>query len=155
MLGRDVNADLRKTDVPGNAGIVYDRAATVLEHDRDFVTHRIENAPDVGVEHAPILRFGRLIERCFPFDAGVVKGDVEPAEFVDGEIDHLFHVAIFGNVCADECRVAAKLLDFCHDLRAFFFATTSQHDFRPGASKRERRCLADTGSSSGHQRNFP
>src|SRR6266540_5925986 len=61
VLGSNVNADLPQTNVPGHAGIVDDGAASTLEHDRDFVTHRIKNAPNIDVENAPILSFRSLI----------------------------------------------------------------------------------------------
>src|SRR5207247_2831814 len=102
VFGSNVNADLSQTNVPGHAGIVDDGAASVLEHDRNFVTHRIENAPNIDVKNAPILSFGSLIERAFPFNAGIVKCNVETAEFIDREIDHRFHISIFGNVCSDK-----------------------------------------------------
>ena len=116
--------------MPGHAGGIDDSAAAIFEHDWNFVTHGIENAPNVDVENAAIFGFGRLFERTFPFDTGVVKGDVEAAEFIDREIDHRFHVRIFGNVRADECRVAAKFLNFRDNLRAFLFAATAEDDLR-------------------------
>src|SRR5207247_11144275 len=61
VLGSNVNADLSQTNVPRHAGSVYGVAASTLEHDRDFVTHRIHNSPNVDVENAPILRFCSLI----------------------------------------------------------------------------------------------
>jgi hypothetical protein len=88
------------------------------------MAHRIENTPDVDVENPAIFGFGRLIERALPLNAGVVKGNVEFAKFVDREIDHLFYVAIFGNVRPDERRVAATFFNFGDNLRAFFFAPT-------------------------------
>ena len=107
MFGSDVNAHLREADVTGYARGVDDGAATVLEHHWNFVAHRIENAPHVDVENASIFGFSRLFERAFPFDAGVVERDVEPAEFVDRELDHRFHVRVFGDICPNECRIAA------------------------------------------------
>jgi hypothetical protein len=154
MLGSNVNADLRQTNMPGHAGVVDDGAAAVFEHGRNFVTHRLENAPNVDVENSAILRFGSLIERAFPFNAGVVKRDVEAAEFIECEIDHRFHVGIFGDVSADERCVAAEFLNFGHDLRTFFFAATGQNELRAGARKLDRCCFADAGSSSGHECNF-
>src|SRR5438094_3019823 len=61
MLGSNVNADLSQANVPRHAGIVDDGAAPVLEHGRNFVTHRIQDAPNVNVEDAPILGFGSLL----------------------------------------------------------------------------------------------
>src|SRR5216110_891363 len=98
--------------MPGYTGIVNDGAAAILEHDRNFVTHRIENAPNVDVEDAAIFGFGCLIERAFPFNAGIVKRDVEPTEFVDSDIDHRFDVGIFRDVTSNKRGVAAELLNF-------------------------------------------
>jgi hypothetical protein len=123
-------------------------------HGRNFVTHRIENAPNVDVKNAPILSFGSLLERAFPFNAGIVKRNVETAEFVDREIDHCFDVGIFRDVRADERRIAAEFFNFGNDLRAFFVAAPSQNDLRAGAHAFDRCGLADTGSSSGYERNF-
>src|SRR5206468_2231512 len=92
VFGGDVDADLPQSDVTSHAGIIDDRAAAGFEHRRDFVAHRIQDAPNVDVENAPILSLGSLIERAFPFNAGIVKSNVEPSEFVDGEVDHRFNV---------------------------------------------------------------
>src|SRR6266511_2837259 len=116
VLGSNINADLTQTNVPRHAGIVDYGAAAVLEHGRNFVTHRIENAPNVDVENAPILSFGRLIERAFPFNTGIVKRNVETSEFIDREIDHRFHVGIFRNVRAHKSRIAAEFFNFGNDL---------------------------------------
>src|SRR5262245_55006524 len=66
----------------------------------------------VGVENPAIFGFGRLIERSLPFNAGIVKGDVELAIFVGREIDHRFNICISCDVSADKCRIAAELLNF-------------------------------------------
>src|SRR5438445_2896088 len=71
MLRSNVNADLSQTNVPRHAGVVDDGAASVLEHGGNFVTHRIENAPNVDIENASILSFGSLIQRAFPFNARI------------------------------------------------------------------------------------
>ena len=52
------------------------RAAAILEHHRNFVTHGIKNAPDVRVENAAVFVFGGLLKRALPLDAGVVKRDI-------------------------------------------------------------------------------
>ncbi len=154
MLRRDVNAYLRETNVPRNAGSIDDSAAAIFEHDWNFVTHRIENAPNIDVENAAIFAFCRLLERTFPFDTRVVKRDVETAEFIDREINHRFHICIFRHVRADERRVAAKFLDFGDNLRAFFFAATAENNFCTRLSERDRGRFADAGSSAGHQCDF-
>jgi len=119
------------------------------------MTHGIQDAPDIDVEDAAIFGFGCLIEWACPFDAGVVKRDVEAAVFADGKIDHGFHVGIFGDVRTNECRIAAEFSNFIDDLRTFFFTPPSEDDLGAGASKCDRRSFADAGSSSGHECNFP
>ena len=118
------------------------------------MAHRIEHAPHVDVEDAAIFRFGCLIERAFPFDAGIVKRDVEPPEFLDSEIDHRFDVGIFRDVTSNKRGVAAELLNFGNDLRAFFFTPAGQHNLRARASECDRGGFTDAGGSSGYECNF-
>ena len=118
------------------------------------MTHGIQDAPDVDVEDAAVFGFGGLIQWPHPLHAGVVKGDVEPAEFVDRKIDHRFHVRIFRHVGADERRLTAEFLNFSDDLCAFFFATAGQNDLSTSTSEFDRGGFADTGCSSGYERNF-
>src|SRR6266513_1999160 len=118
------------------------------------MTHRIQDAPDVDVENTAILSFGGLVQPALPLHAGVVKRDVEPAEFVDRKIDHRFHVRIFRHVGADERRLTAEFLNFSDDLRSFFFAATGQHDLCASSSEFDRGGSTNTGCSSGYERNF-
>src|ERR1700756_1858470 len=122
MLGRGVDADLTHANVPGHAGSIDDCPTAVFQHDRDFVTHRIQNAPNVDVEDAAVFGLGGLIQWAYPLNAGVVKSDVEPAEFFDSEIDHRFHVAVFRDVCANESGIASEFFDLPDDFCALFFA---------------------------------
>jgi hypothetical protein len=92
----------------------------IFEHDRNLVTHRIENAPDVGVENAPIFRCSYLFERTLPFDASVVKCDVEPTEFLDRKINHRLHVGFFRDVCANEGGIASEFFDLPNEFCALF-----------------------------------
>src|SRR5437773_5447568 len=80
VFGGDVNADLAQSDVTSHAGIIDDRAAAGFEHRRDFVAHRIQDAPNIDVEDAAIFGFRGLAYGPFPFNSGVVKRDVETAE---------------------------------------------------------------------------
>src|ERR1700758_2228130 len=125
MLGRGVDADLSHANVTGYTGGIDDGAATVLEHRWNFVTHRIQNAPNVDVEDAAVFGLGGLIQWADPLNASIVKSDVDLAEFVDRELDHRFHIRVFRDVGADECRLSAKFFDFGDDLRAFFVAATA------------------------------
>ena len=118
------------------------------------MTHRIQNAPNVDVEDAPVFRLGGLIQWAFPLNAGIVKSDVEPAEFVDRKIDHPLHVCIFRHVGTDERRLTAEFLNFSDDLCAFFFTATSQNDLSTSTSEFDRGGFADTGYSSSYERNF-
>src|SRR5207244_9444160 len=111
-------------------------------------------APDIDVENAAILSFGGLIQWAYPLNAGVVKDDVEPAEFVDRKIDHPLHVRVFRHVGADERRLTAEFFNFSDDLRSFFFAATGQNDLRTSANELDRSGFTNTGRSSGYERNF-
>ena len=140
--------------MPGNAGGIDDCAAAGLEHKGDFVTHGIQDAPDVDIEDAAVFRFGGLIQWPHPLNAGVVKSDIEPAEFVDRKIDHPFHVRISRDVRADESCVTAKFFNFSDDLCTFFFAAAGEDDLCTSASEFDCGGLANTGCSSGYERNF-
>jgi hypothetical protein len=118
------------------------------------VTHGIQDAPDVDVEDAAVFGFGGLIQRAFPFNASTVKGNVETAKLADREIDHRFDISIFRDIRTDERRIAAEFLNFIDNLRTFFLAAAGQNDLCTSAREFGRRSLADTGSSSGYERNF-
>jgi hypothetical protein len=117
------------------------------------LTHRIENAPNVDVKNTPILSFGSLLERAFPFNAGIVKRNVETAEFVDREIDHRFDVGIFATSARTN---AASPLSFSISATTCAPSLSRRPVKTTFAPAREfDRCgLADTGSSSGYERNF-
>jgi hypothetical protein len=134
--------------MPSYAGSIDDRAA-ILKHHRNFVAHRIENAPDVDVENATIFHFSSLIERAFPFDAGVVKCDVELAKFPDRKIDHRLHVCVFCDVSANERRVTPKFFDLRDDIGALRL-----NYFCAGTRELDSRRLANAGGSSGYQCNL-
>jgi hypothetical protein len=46
---------------------------------------------------------------------------VEPAEFVDRELDHRLHVRVFRDVGANECCIAAKFLNLSDNLLRLLF----------------------------------
>src|SRR5205814_8185564 len=141
-------AESTETDVAGYARGVNDCAAAVLEHHRNFVTHRVQKAPNVDVKDAPVLGFSSLIERTLPFNASIVKRNVELAEFIDDEADHLFNVGIFCDIGTNERRLAAKFFNFLDDLRTFFFSAPGQDYFCAGPRERDRRGFADTRGAS-------
>jgi hypothetical protein len=66
------------------------------------VLHAQDHAEHVGVEGGVGLR--GLLSRWagLAFGAGVVDGNVEPAEPSDGFVDQILHVALVVNVGADE-----------------------------------------------------
>ena len=118
------------------------------------MTHRIQNAPNVDVEDAAVFGLGGLIQWAYPLNAGVVKSDVEAAISGDGEVDHCFNVGIFCDVRANERGGTAELLDFCDDVRAFFFTSAGEDDLGASAGKFDGGRLTDAGGPSGHECNF-
>src|SRR5439155_6652271 len=116
--------------------------------------HRIQNAPNVDVEDAAVFGLGDLIQWAYPLNAGVVKSDVEAAISGDGEVDHCFNVGIFCDVRASERGGTAELLDFCDDVRAFFFTSAGEDDLGASTGKFDGSRLTDTGGPSGHQCDF-
>ena len=83
-LGGAVGGAAREALDPGARGGVDDRAAAVLEQERDLVLHAQEDAREVDVDDPVPVVFGDVGGRCgAEFDAGVVERDVETAERVD------------------------------------------------------------------------
>src|SRR5262249_15012506 len=101
-----------------------------------------------------IFGFRCLIEWSPPFNAGVVKSDVESAKFLGRKIDHRFDVCIFCNVSPEKCCLAAEFLNFPNDFCSFFLAAPGQHNLRAGSSKLDCSGFSNSGGSSGYQDYF-
>src|SRR5256886_14408345 len=81
-------------DDPGTRGGVHDRTAALLEDQRDLILHAQEYAAEIYVEDpVPLLLVqfrGRC--QCLLFHAGVVEGEVQPPERLDGLVQGRLHV---------------------------------------------------------------
>jgi len=72
----------------------------------------------------------------------------------DGEVDHRFNVGIFCDVRANERGGTAELLDFCDDIRAFFFTSAGEDHLCASTGKFGGGRLTDAGGPSGRQCDF-
>ena len=104
--------------------------------------------------NAAVFGLGGLIQWAYPLNTGIVKSDVEPAEFVDRKIDHCFNVGIFCDVRANERGGTSELLDFCDYIRAFFFTSAGKDHLGASTGKFDGGCLTDAGGPSGHECDF-
>ena len=82
----------------GEAADVDDVRLAAPAHMRDRGVAAVEDAGEVGVDHAPpvLVRLG--LHRAEPADAGVVDEDVEPAEAPDRFFHHRFNRQMVANV---------------------------------------------------------
>jgi hypothetical protein len=105
---------------------VDDSAASLLfEHLLNFVFEAEPDSLQIGV-HDTVKVFLGLIDNGHPFafNAGIVKGDVEAAKFIDSFVDQRLHIGGFRNVGFYEAGVAARGADEFGGFRSFKFAAT-------------------------------
>src|SRR5262249_42032600 len=89
-----------------------------------------------------------------PFNASIIKCDVELTERIDGEAKHVLNICFVRNVGAHKGCVTAGFLDLPNDFCSFFLSASGQHNLCATPGKLHRRGFADAGGSSGHQRYF-
>src|SRR5207244_6019782 len=72
---------------------VYNRAASLLEHQRDLVFHAQKNAAEIDTDDAvPFLLGDFGSGRDWLFIACVVEGEVVAAELIESSVQRGFHV---------------------------------------------------------------
>ncbi len=101
--------------------------------------HAEQDAEDVGVEDSGV-GLGRLggdgAGRAL--GAGVVNGDIEPAEALDCAVDEAADVVLAADVGGDEVGLGAKGADFLGQLRARVGAAAGNNDLRASAGEGKR-----------------
>ena len=140
----------------GARGGVHDRAAALLEHQRDFVLHAQEHAAEVDADDpVPLLlgEIGRSRDRLF--DAGVVEGEVEAPECLDRLVESSPHVVGPRHVAPDGERAPAEFFDHAGCFLIPPFGNITHHHARALAGKRQRRRTADAGRRAGEERRLP
>ena len=133
-------------------GHVDDSAATFLfEHLLNFVFEAEPDSLQIDV-HDTVKVFLGLIDNGnpFAFNAGIVKGDVEAAKFVDSFVDERLDIGGFRNVGFYEEGVAARGADEFGGFRSFKFAATCNDDFGARLGKEYGGIAANAGGATGH-----
>ena len=137
MFGGDVRGTSWEAFDPGARGGVHDRAAPLLEHQRNFVLHAQEHAAEVdGDDPVPLLLRDIGRRRCRLFDTGVVEGDVQPPEGLDSLVQRALHVLGVRHVARDGERPPVSLFDHARRFLTALFRNVGGH--HAGALARER-----------------
>ncbi len=143
-------------DDPCARGRVDDRAAALLEDQRNLVLHAQEDAAEVDVDDpVPLLLVvlrGR--SRLPRLDARVVEGEVQPPESLNGLGQGRLHVLGPRHVAPDGERPPALLLDQAGRLLVALLGHVGGHHAGPLAGERQRRRAADAARGPGHERDL-
>ncbi len=152
MLAGDVEGGVGPADAAEGGGEVDDAAAFLRGHDAELVLHAEEDAEDVGVEDGGVGLGGLVGDGAgFAFGAGVVDGDVEAAEALDGAVDEAADVVLAADVGGDEFGVGAEGADFVGERAALFLAAAGDDDLRAGTGEGERGGAADASECAGDE----
>src|SRR5690606_24355722 len=134
---------------------IHDGASTRLERRRDLVAHAVEHAAEIdGDGPVPGLDGVLACERRFAADAGIVAGDVEPAERVERAIHEGAARLGIGHIRMHEHGLPTLALDEPDGLLAALIADVRHHDLRALAGIHKRSIPSDTGRSACHDSHF-
>src|SRR5262249_5079567 len=141
-----VNPNSREPDYACNRRTVYDDAATCLEHLGDFVLHRKPDAFDIDVHHRIEVGFtmidkGRL---QIPFDACIVEGEIKTAACFNRMLDQRLNLRGNHDIGPLEAGYSTGFADYRDCFLASVDVAITDHDLRPFAGKRQRRCATDS-----------
>ena len=114
-----------------------------------------ERAGEIGVDDVAPFRAGMILRRLHIADlAGVVEGDVEPAEMGDRAVDERFGVRFVGHVAVDRDRFAAFLFDFVDESVEFVAPAAGDDQLCAFAREEQRGGAADAGACAGDDGDF-
>src|SRR5437660_4996363 len=144
VLGGGIRGVALDADDPGTRGGVHDRPAALLEDQGDLILHAQEDAAEIDVEDPVPLLLVQFRGRCqfLLFDAGVVEGEVQPPEHLNGLFQGRPHVLGPRHVAPDGERPAALLLDHANRLLVARLGHIGDHHAGPLAGERQRRRAA-------------
>src|SRR6059036_4072598 len=98
---------------------VYNRAASLLEHQRNLVFHAQKDAAEIDTDDAvPFLLGDFGSGRDWLFNACVVEGKVESPERFERLVQRGFHVLRPRHVAPDRERAPAEFLDHAGDRKS-------------------------------------
>jgi hypothetical protein len=112
VLGGRVRGLAAEASNAGARGGVHERTAALLEHERDLVLHAQEHAAKADPDDAVPFGLADLGDRLDGlFDAGVVEGQIEPPELVDGRLKRRLHILRTRHVARDRESPSAGFFD--------------------------------------------
>ena len=156
VFAGDIDACPRKTLNAGDGRHVDDGAAfALLDHLLNFVFEAEPESFQIDVVDVVPVFFGLIDERNpDAFDAGVVEGDVEAAEFLDGFLNHCLDIGRFRNVGFQEESIASCGADETESFVAFGFAAACKHDLGAALCEEDGGVAADAGGAAGDESYF-
>ena len=140
---------------PAPGGGVHDRPTPLLEQQRNLVLHAQEHATEVDIDDPVPVCFRELGHRLNRlFDAGVVEGEVEAPERLDGPVQRTFH--LFGpcHVAPDAERAPAVFFDQARGFPEVRFRNVGHRHVSAYARKGQRRRAANAAPGPGDKSHF-
>ncbi len=137
---------IRKKSVAGGSN--NDASRFLLLHilGRGFGSQK--SAGKIGRDHGVPILFGEIEDRLVDLNGSVGIKNIDLAE----SLDHLgktgFDLFLIADIGLEEEGTAALGLDLRHRLIAGFFAAVQNDDMLAIASEKQRRVLADSGTST-------
>src|SRR4029450_2603921 len=155
MFGRSIDPNSREPDYARDRRAVYDGAAALLQHPRDLVLHGKPDAFDINIHHRVEVGFSLLGEwPRVALNTGVVESDIEPAIRRYRVVDQCLDISCDHNIRPPKTRRPTGVTDHRDRFLHALHVAITDYDFRPFASKGDRRRAADSGTSACYQCNF-
>jgi hypothetical protein len=121
-------------------------------HDPQLVLEAQQRAKHIGVEHRRVAVRRLLGDRPrLALGAGIIDGDVEPAEAGDGVIDQAAHILFVAHVGLDEGGLRAERMELGFQRLAFGLAAAGGDDGCAVLGEGQRGGAADAGQCAGDQ----
>src|ERR1700676_3183596 len=155
MLAGNVDFIARYADHSEHRSSIHNGAAARLEHGWDFVLHAQPHALRVDVHDLIESLLVLLEERKRPLlDPGVVEGDGEPAELLQGPFDKFLHLDRLRDVGLHEDSFTTLGLQKPHCFFPFRSSSAGHNDLRAFPCIGDGGCPADSRGRTRHNRHF-
>jgi hypothetical protein len=156
VFGSGVGGAALDADDSCARGRVDDRAASLLEDKRNLVLHAQEHAAEINVDDPVplVLLVVRGCSRLPGFDAGVVKGEVQSPESLNGFGQGSLHVIGPRHVAPDGDRPPAFFLDEPGSFLVALLEYVGHHHAGTLTPECQRRGATDATRCAGHERDL-
>lgn len=155
LAGRIGRRAGKRRGVADEGGGENHRARAARQHGGDLIFGAVVGAGQVGFQHlAPFWRGECQRRPQRPQRAGVVEGDIQPAEFVDRRRRQPFGEGFIAHVARHRERPAALAPNVLHQLRQQPLTPGAQHQRSPLAGEQQRRRPADPRTGAADHRHL-